>query len=94
MVGFPGRFHAWDLNYGGWLYNSNYSCQLSMVLTGMFFFYFFLELIRVDENRPTELDECVECHCKYRRWYKSLVLCKRSCPAERSEKMSNVTKNS
>lgn len=35
VVGFPGRFHAWDLNYGGWLYNSNYSCELSMVLTGL-----------------------------------------------------------
>lgn len=34
VVGFPGRFHALDLNYGGWLYNSNYSCELSMVLTG------------------------------------------------------------
>lgn len=35
IVGFPGRYHAWDLNYGGWLYNSNYSCELSMVLTGV-----------------------------------------------------------
>ncbi|KAK3914714.1 Exostosin-3 [Frankliniella fusca] len=37
VVGFPGRFHAWDLNHGGWLYNSNYSCELSMVLTGAAF---------------------------------------------------------
>lgn len=36
VVGFPGRYHALDLNYGGWLYNSNYSCELSMVLTGCF----------------------------------------------------------
>ncbi|MPC11187.1 Exostosin-3 [Portunus trituberculatus] len=39
IVGFPGRYHAWDLNYGGWLYNSNYSCELSMVLTGAAFFH-------------------------------------------------------
>lgn len=39
VVGFPGRYHAWDLNYGGWLYNSNYSCELSMVLTGAAFFH-------------------------------------------------------
>ncbi|XP_046392501.1 exostosin-3 [Ischnura elegans] len=39
VVGFPGRFHAWDLKYGGWLYNSNYSCELSMVLTGAAFFH-------------------------------------------------------
>ncbi|XP_034250029.1 exostosin-3 [Thrips palmi] len=37
VVGFPGRFHAWDINHGGWLYNSNYSCELSMVLTGAAF---------------------------------------------------------
>jgi alpha-1,4-N-acetylglucosaminyltransferase EXTL3 len=35
VVGFPGRFHAWDLDHGAWLYNSNYSCELSMVLTGI-----------------------------------------------------------
>ncbi|EEB17816.1 conserved hypothetical protein [Pediculus humanus corporis] len=39
IVGFPGRFHAWDLNHDGWLYNSNYSCELSMVLTGAAFFH-------------------------------------------------------
>ncbi|KAA0189993.1 hypothetical protein HAZT_HAZT000988, partial [Hyalella azteca] len=33
VVGFPGRFHAWDLAHNNWLYNSNYSCELSMVLT-------------------------------------------------------------
>uniref|UniRef100_A0A8D9DRV7 glucuronosyl-galactosyl-proteoglycan 4-alpha-N-acetylglucosaminyltransferase n=1 Tax=Cacopsylla melanoneura TaxID=428564 RepID=A0A8D9DRV7_9HEMI len=40
IVGFPGRYHAWDLNnQGGWLYNSNYSCELSMVLTGAAFIH-------------------------------------------------------
>lgn len=52
IVGFPGRFHAWDLNYqNAWLYNSNYSCELSMVLTGkilllllfyLAYYYYFL----------------------------------------------------
>lgn len=37
VVGFPGRYHAWDLNHNSWLYNSNYSCQLSMVLTGIYY---------------------------------------------------------
>ena len=37
IVGFPGRFHNWDARHGGWLYNSNYSCELSMVLTGAAF---------------------------------------------------------
>ncbi|XP_022918959.1 exostosin-3 [Onthophagus taurus] len=40
IVGFPGRYHAWDLNtQNSWLYNSNYSCELSMVLTGAAFIH-------------------------------------------------------
>ena len=39
VVGFPGRYHAWDVRHGGWLYNSNHSCELSMVLTGAAFFH-------------------------------------------------------
>ncbi|ELT98834.1 hypothetical protein CAPTEDRAFT_226944 [Capitella teleta] len=39
VVGFPGRFHAWDVNGESWNYNSNYSCELSMVLTGAAFFH-------------------------------------------------------
>lgn len=39
LVGFPGRFHSYDVRHGGWLYNSNYSCELSMVLTGAAFFH-------------------------------------------------------
>ena len=39
VVGFPGRYHAWDLQHNNWLYNSNYSCELSMVLTGAAFFH-------------------------------------------------------
>lgn len=39
IVGFPGRYHAWDSNHSSWLYNSNYTCELSMVLTGAAFFH-------------------------------------------------------
>ena len=39
IVGFPGRYHAWDVPHQSWLYNSNYSCELSMVLTGAAFFH-------------------------------------------------------
>ena len=38
-MGFPGRFHAWDVKTNAWYYNSNYSCELSMVLTGAAFFH-------------------------------------------------------
>jgi len=40
LVGFPGRFHAWDtVAQTAWNYNSNYSCELSMVLTGAAFYH-------------------------------------------------------
>ena len=40
IVGFPGRFHAWDARHPGkWNYNANYSCEMSMVLTGAAFFH-------------------------------------------------------
>jgi Glycosyl transferase family 64 domain len=39
IVGFPGRFNSWDINHQSWLYNSNYSCELSMVLTGAAFIH-------------------------------------------------------
>ena len=39
IVGFPGRYHAWDVAHQNWLYNSNYSCELSIVLTGAAFFH-------------------------------------------------------
>lgn len=41
LVGFPGRFHAWDAEHNSWNYNSNYSCELSMVLTGAAFYHKF-----------------------------------------------------
>jgi len=39
IVGFPGRYHAWDITHKNWLYNSNYSCELSVVLTGAAFLH-------------------------------------------------------
>ena len=39
LVGFPGRFHAYDIKHNSWLYNSNYTCELSMVLTGAAFLH-------------------------------------------------------
>lgn len=64
IVGFPGRFHAWDLNFGGWLYNSNYSCELSMVLTGAAFFhkyYAYLYSLVMPEAIRNKVDEYTNC---------------------------------
>ncbi|XP_067014505.2 exostosin-3 isoform X2 [Anabrus simplex] len=64
VVGFPGRFHAWDLNHGGWLYNSNYSCELSMVLTGAAFFhkyYTYLYSYWLPQAIRDKVDEYMNC---------------------------------
>lgn len=39
LVGFPGRYAAWNQDTQSWMYNSNHSCELSMVLTGGAFFH-------------------------------------------------------
>lgn len=39
IVGFPARFHAWDAQNKQWLYSSEYSCELSMILTGAAFYH-------------------------------------------------------
>uniref|UniRef100_A0A1B6CK88 glucuronosyl-galactosyl-proteoglycan 4-alpha-N-acetylglucosaminyltransferase n=1 Tax=Clastoptera arizonana TaxID=38151 RepID=A0A1B6CK88_9HEMI len=64
VVGFPGRFHALDLNYGGWLYNSNYSCELSMVLTGAAFihkYYTYLYTHWLPQAIRDKVDEYMNC---------------------------------
>ncbi|CAH1773647.1 unnamed protein product [Owenia fusiformis] len=64
IVGFPGRFHAWDLDHDSWLYNSNYSCELSMVLTGAAFFhkyYAYLYSYVMPQAIRDKVDEYVNC---------------------------------
>ncbi|KAL3892228.1 hypothetical protein ACJMK2_004457 [Sinanodonta woodiana] len=64
IVGFPGRFHAWDLKNKSWLYNSNYSCELSMVLTGAAFFhkyYAYLYSYVMPQAIRNKVDEYMNC---------------------------------
>lgn len=65
IVGFPGRFHAWDLNNNfGWNYNSNYSCELSMVLTGAAFYhkyYTYLYTYLLPQAVRDKVDEYMNC---------------------------------
>ncbi|XP_046619238.1 exostosin-3 [Neodiprion virginianus] len=65
VVGFPGRFHAWDQNYhNAWNYNSNYSCELSMVLTGAAFFhkhYTYLYTHWLPQAIRDKVDEYMNC---------------------------------
>ena len=64
MVGFPGRYHALDLNHGGWLYNSNYSCELSMVLTGAAFvhkYYLYMYTYYLPQAIRDLVDEYMNC---------------------------------
>lgn len=65
IVGFPGRFHAWDTNsHNAWNYNSNYSCELSMVLTGAAFFhrhYTYLYSFWMPQAIRDKVDEYMNC---------------------------------
>ncbi|XP_033231975.1 exostosin-3 isoform X1 [Belonocnema kinseyi] len=65
VVGFPGRFHAWDQNYNNaWNYNSNYSCELSMVLTGAAFIhkhYTYLYTHWLPQAIRDKVDEYMNC---------------------------------
>ncbi|XP_078665136.1 exostosin-like 3 [Branchiostoma floridae x Branchiostoma belcheri] len=64
VVGFPGRFHAWDGSHQSWLYNSNYSCELSMVLTGAAFFhkyYAYLYSYVMPQVIRDKVDEYLNC---------------------------------
>ncbi|XP_018353839.1 PREDICTED: tripeptidyl-peptidase 2 isoform X2 [Trachymyrmex septentrionalis] len=65
VVGFPGRFHAWDQNYhNAWNYNSNYSCELSMVLTGAAFIhkhYTYLYTHWLPQAIRDKVDEYMNC---------------------------------
>ncbi|XP_059165262.1 exostosin-like 3 [Physella acuta] len=64
VVGFPGRFHAWDVKHQSWNYNSNYSCELSMVLTGAAFFhkyYTYLYSYVMPQAIRDKVDEYMNC---------------------------------
>ncbi|RUS69328.1 hypothetical protein EGW08_022909, partial [Elysia chlorotica] len=64
VVGFPGRYHAWNLADQMWNYNSNYSCELSMILTGAAFFhkyYAFLYSYVMPAAIRDKVDEYLNC---------------------------------
>lgn len=63
-MGFPGRFHAWDLEHKNWAYNSNYSCELSMILTGAAFYhkyYNYLYSLVMPQAIRDKVDEFMNC---------------------------------
>lgn len=64
LVGFPGRFHAWDVEHNSWNYNSNYSCELSMVLTGAAFYHKYYSYVYSEVMAPAirdMVDEFMNC---------------------------------
>lgn len=64
IVGFPGRYHAWDVNHKSWYYNSNHSCELSMVLMGAAFFhkhYSYLYTYVMPQAIRDQVDEYMNC---------------------------------
>ncbi|OQR66419.1 exostosin 3-like [Tropilaelaps mercedesae] len=59
IVGFPGRFHAFDSAHKSWNYNSNHSCELSMVLTGAAFVHKYF-LYAYTNHMKAEIRELVD----------------------------------
>jgi len=64
VVGFPARYHAWDAGSKQWAYNSNHSCELSMVLTGAAFihkYYFYVYSYSMPAVIRHKVDELMNC---------------------------------
>ncbi|KAI6649457.1 Exostosin-3 [Oopsacas minuta] len=64
LVGFPARFHIWDIHNNKWLYNSNYTCEISMVLTGAAFihkYYLYLYSNWLPSSIRRTVDEFMNC---------------------------------
>ncbi|KAJ6224228.1 hypothetical protein RDWZM_002773 [Blomia tropicalis] len=64
IVGFPARYHAWDSANSNWLYNSNYTCEFSMILTGAAFFhkyYAYMYTYSMPVAIRDKVDEFVNC---------------------------------
>ena len=38
-MGFTGRSHSYDINRDSWIYNKDYDCEVSIVLTSVAFFH-------------------------------------------------------
>ncbi|XP_039253764.2 exostosin-like 3 [Styela clava] len=64
IVGFPGRYHAWDISENKWKYNADYCCELSMVLTGAAFFhkyYMYMYSYWMPQEIRDKVDELMNC---------------------------------
>ncbi|XP_077565116.1 exostosin-3-like [Haemaphysalis longicornis] len=64
IVGFPGRYHAWDTESKSWHYSWSLSCELSMVLTGAAFLhkhYFYLYSYAMPQAIRDRVDEYMNC---------------------------------
>ncbi|EDV21339.1 uncharacterized protein TRIADDRAFT_50846 [Trichoplax adhaerens] len=64
IVGFPARHHTWSKLTNRWSYDSNKTCQLSMVLTGAAFihkYYLFLYTFTMPEGIRRRVDEIMNC---------------------------------
>lgn len=64
IVGLPGRFHLWDPLNRVWTYNSNHSCEISMVLTGAAFihkFYMYVYTHWMSEDIRHFVDQHTNC---------------------------------
>ncbi|XP_027201904.2 exostosin-3-like [Dermatophagoides pteronyssinus] len=64
IVGFPARFHSYETNEKSWYYNSSYTCEYSMILTGAAFFhkyYSYLYSYSMSSLIRDKVDEFMNC---------------------------------
>ncbi|VDP79759.1 unnamed protein product [Echinostoma caproni] len=61
LVGFPARAHFWNATTREWYYNSDYTCEFSMVLTGASFFHKYYTYAYTWEM-PSQIREMVDRH--------------------------------
>lgn len=64
LVGFPGRHHAYNESSKSFYYNSEHSCELSLVLTGGAFFhkyYSYIYTLNMDASIRQMVDDYMNC---------------------------------
>ena len=54
-MGFPSRLHLWDASTGSWRYESEWTSEISMVLTGAAFYHKVFSLNVFVELRASSL---------------------------------------
>ncbi|MEQ2191382.1 Exostosin-2, partial [Xenoophorus captivus] len=61
LVGYPGRLHLWDHEMGKWKYESEWTNEVSMVLTGAAFYHKYFNYLYT-YKMPGDIKNWVDAH--------------------------------